>query len=176
MRIGLDAWIIQDGNYPDFAVGDVRHFALEFYAKTFSVLAASVSECALLKNCDYNISARVAYRQDELTVIDFGHLAYSEQKITADVGAWITGEFFVGVDPFMYSENWERKSSVPKIKSDWRIDRIWLETTPRIEEKPKYLVRDPTRFAEIEIERTNAWEHDNGSASYALECTKVVAA
>jgi hypothetical protein len=26
----VDSWIIQDGNYPDFAVGDEARFALEF--------------------------------------------------------------------------------------------------------------------------------------------------
>lgn len=28
--IGLAAWVLRDGNYTDFAVGQVRQFALEF--------------------------------------------------------------------------------------------------------------------------------------------------
>ncbi|MBL9186548.1 MAG: hypothetical protein JNK23_03625 [Opitutaceae bacterium] len=173
MRIGLDAWIIQDGNYPDFSVGDVRCFALEFYAKNFSIRGEGVSRCTLRKGCDYDLSARITFKKDNLTVIDFGHLAYSEQGIAADVGVWIDGDFFVGIDPFMYSENWERSPNIPKIKCEWRIDRIFRQTTPLIEEKPRYFVRDETRFSEIEIDRTNAWEDDNGNASYALECSKV---
>ena len=31
--IGLSAWIIQDGNYGDFSVGQRAEFALEFYAR-----------------------------------------------------------------------------------------------------------------------------------------------
>jgi len=32
-NIGLSAWIIQDGNYPDFALGDTVEFAVEFYLR-----------------------------------------------------------------------------------------------------------------------------------------------
>ena len=31
LNVGLDAWIIQDGNYADFRVGEEQDFALEFY-------------------------------------------------------------------------------------------------------------------------------------------------
>ena len=173
MKIGLAAWIIQDGNYPDFAVGDVRRFALEFHAQPFSVSDSGVAACVHRKNCVYDITARITFKKEDLTVIDFGHFAYSEQKIAADVGAWISGQLFIGVDPFMYFETWERQAGVPQIKSDWRIDRILLETTPLIEEKPRYFVKDERRFAEIEVGRTNAWDDDKGNGSYALECTEI---
>ena len=32
INVGLSSWIIQDGNYEDFAVGQEQRFALEFYA------------------------------------------------------------------------------------------------------------------------------------------------
>src|SRR5437870_1903422 len=35
-NIGLASWIIQDGNYPDFSLGDQRRFALEFSATSLS--------------------------------------------------------------------------------------------------------------------------------------------
>ena len=173
MKIGLSAWIIQDGNYPDFAVGDVRSFALEFYAQPFSVSATGAASCTPRRNCIYDICARVKFRKENFTLIDFGYSAYSEQKIMAEVGQWITGELFIGVDPFMYFESWERQPGIPKIKSEWRIDRILLDTTPMIEERPKYFVRDETRFSEIEIARTDAWNDNQGNALYALECTEI---
>jgi hypothetical protein len=173
MRIGLASWIIQDGNYPDFAVGDMRNFALEFYAKPFKVSGSGVSACVNRKNCIYDITARITFQKSALTIIDFGYRAYSEQKIDAAVGSWICGELFIGVDPFMYFESWEAQVDIPKIRSNWRIDRIFLETTPLIETKPKNFVRDVARFSEIEVARTNAWDDDNGNACYALECTEI---
>jgi hypothetical protein len=177
MRIGLDSWIIQDGNYADFSVGEERSFALEFSAGPISICPARIAACARRENCVYEITAQIAFKKEEgkrtLTIIDFGLRAYSEKKLDAREGDWITGQFYIGIDPFMYFESWERRPDVPKIRSNWRIDRILLETTPRIEPKPKYFVRDATRFSEIEVMQTNAWSDDSGNASYALECTEI---
>ena len=73
----------------------------------------------------------------------------------------------------MYFESWERQPGVPKIRREWRIDRIFRETTPLIEEKSKYFVRDELRFSEIEVSKTDAWNDEEGNASYALECTEI---
>lgn len=173
MRIGLAAWIIQVGNYPDFAVGDVRSFALEFYARRFAVSDAGSAACVPRRNCVYDICGCVCFRKDDFTVIDFGQRAYSERKVVADVGQWIAGQLFIGIDPFMYFETWERQPGVPKIRSEWRVDRIFRETTPLIEQTPKYFVRDEARFSEVEVSQTDAWNDDGGSASYALECTQI---
>ena len=173
MRIGIASWIIQDGNYPDFAVGDVRTFALEFHAEPFSVLKTAAITSAYQKNCKYDITGQIFFRQDELTIIDFGHVAYSEQKLGATVGDWVTGQFYIGVDPFMYFEHWSRKPGVPEIRREWRIERIFLETTPLIEQQPRYFVRDASRFSEVEVAKTNAWDDDKGNASYTLECTEM---
>ena len=31
LQVGLNSWIIADGNYTDFSVGEARSFALEYY-------------------------------------------------------------------------------------------------------------------------------------------------
>ena len=173
MKIGLDSWIIQDGNYTDLSVGDILSFALEFFSESFVVSNDGQLSCKHLQNSHYQITARVTFKEDDLTIIDFGHYAYSESKVEAEIGQWLTGKFYIGVDPFMYFESWEKQLHVPKIKSKWRIDHIYLETTPWIEENPKRLVRDKSRFSEIEITKTNAWRDDNGRASYNLECTEI---
>jgi hypothetical protein len=173
MKSGLAAWIIQDGNYHDFAVGDVRSFALEFYAQPFVVADVGLTACTPRKSCVYDICGRVTFRKEDFTVIDFGRRAYSEQKIVADIGQWITGQLYIGIDPFMYFESWERRADVPKIKSEWRVDRIFRDTTPLVEEKPKYFVRDESRFSEIEVPKTDASNDDDGNASYVLECTEI---
>jgi hypothetical protein len=46
-NIGLSAWIIQDGNYPDFAVGTPVEFAVEFYLRPGTPVDVCESEvCA----------------------------------------------------------------------------------------------------------------------------------
>ena len=37
-NIGLSAWIVQDGNYPDFGVGETVKFAVEFYQRPETAL------------------------------------------------------------------------------------------------------------------------------------------
>lgn len=172
-RIGLAAWIIQDGNYPDFSAGQEYGFALRFYAQPFALLRQGLSKCKYLQDCLYEITAPVVFRKGNLSVIDFGILAYTEQNLGAEVGDWIIGNIDIDVDPFMYFENWERQPDVPKLRNKWRIDRIFLETTPLIEEKPKYFVRDAARFSEIEVTKTDAWNDDNGNGSYRLECIQL---
>lgn len=173
MKISLEAWIIQDGNYPEFSVGDLRSFALEFYTESFSVSREGEPSYKHLENGSYEITAQVTFRKEGLTIINFGHCAYSEGNIDVEVGDWITGKFYIGIDPFMYFESWEMQPDVPKIKAKWRIDRIFLETTPRIEQKPNYFVRDESRFSEIEVTETNSWNDDEGNGAYRLECTEL---
>jgi hypothetical protein len=173
MRIGLSAWIVQDGNYRDFAVGDVRPFALEFYAEKFSVKSSGSIGMKHLKDCIYEIEAQVIFKKAKLTIIDFGYRAYTEGKIDAKAGDWIKGEVGIGIDPFFYFESWERDPEVPKIKSKWRVDRIFMDTTPLVEFESKNFRRDEARFSEIEIQMTNAWNDDSGNGSYALYCTRM---
>ncbi|MBP7482119.1 MAG: hypothetical protein KA788_06245 [Lacunisphaera sp.] len=173
MRIGLASWIIQDGNYPNFRTGETYSFALEFYAKAFSTTRPGTRSFTPSGNCHYDISAEVTFRKHDFTVIDFGLPAFQEQMRGVEVGQWIRANVFIGVDPFMYFESWEPSPDVPRIKRRWRVDRIYLETTPRVEVDPKCLVRDDKRFSEVEVSGTDAWHDDGGNADYALECTSV---
>ena len=47
LQVGLNSWIIADGNYADFTVGEVRSFALEFYNEAdLHPLPESQTACA----------------------------------------------------------------------------------------------------------------------------------
>jgi len=70
------------------------------------------------------------------------------------------------------SWGWRQDGNLPQ-RSKWQIKRIFLETTLMVEMQPKILSRDEARFSEIEIQKTNAWDDDNGHAAYALECTRM---
>src|SRR5262249_4245288 len=135
-QIGLDAWIIQDGNYPDFEVGQEYRFGLEFHPDR---LAAASGDYFLLESTGrvrYRVQAQVVWhpvdRAEPAWVIDFGFLAYQSTAPPkfAVVGSWVTGEIYLAIDHFSYFERLSRLPGAPALIYPWYIHRIWLEMTP----------------------------------------------
>jgi hypothetical protein len=177
--IGLNSWIIQDGNYPDISVGDQRDFALEFYA-TYQMKTADVQGQTALDTLDrpsINGVVKTVFADKDVWIIDFGIMAYCTQPIPLDakVGDLYEISAYIGVDPFDYFERLNRKPGVPPLIYSWKIDAIQLETTPWIEKADArgrtIKMRDESRFSCKSVDRTSAWDHDEGSAEYALHCT-----
>src|SRR6476659_2245245 len=104
LQIGHAAWIIQDGNYPDFAVGQDTRFALEFHSETMDAASEGPSVLEQVGADRYRVRAQVVWRLDQHAepawVIDFGMLAYQSMAppAHAGVGSWVTGEMYLGVD------------------------------------------------------------------------------
>lgn len=170
MKIGLSAWIIQDGNYSDFAVGDEARFALEFHANSHSTISEAPRSYACTKDSTYCVIAQVVFKKGDITIIDFGYKAFTDHRLDVAEGDWIKAEIYICVDPYTYFERRSRKDGVPEISYAWRIKEIYLETTPRIEEIPRHFVRDKNRFSEVSVQKTNAWKDDDGYGDYILEC------
>jgi hypothetical protein len=179
LSIGVDSWIIQDGNYDDFAVGEARKFALEFSGKQLTSSQTKERSALLLKTSIYKVSAQVVYVDPKVWVIDFGILAFweSEPPAFAEVGSWVEGDIFIGIDPFFYKEYLHKLPNIPKLTYNWKVEGILLDDTPRLKSVNESggitLTRDLTREAWRKVERMNAWEDDNGSASYILQCEMV---
>jgi hypothetical protein len=179
MQIGIDAWIIQDGNYPDFEVGQSARFALEFYAHSVAAATAPVQRFTLTRPARYDLSGIVAFRTNDVWVIDAGFLAYSESQppLFATLGSAVTGDFYLGIDPFFYFEDLCRLQGMPELRYEWRIDSIARETTPWISTIDtagrEVLQRDEPRTSYEPVDRTNAWHDDSGNGSYILECTRI---
>lgn len=172
--ISLDSWIIQDGNYGDFQVGDITEFALEFYPVDIRK-HGDVKSITRRDHSTYTLNAEVIYIDNEAWVIDFGLKAFEEQKIPKGikVGDFVSGEFVIGIDPFFYFENLKQKSTFPDITYKWKIDKIEMETTPLIETSPKYFERDKENESYIEVQKTDAWKDFDGNASYYLYCETI---
>ena len=87
------------------------------------------------------------------------------------------GEIYLGIDPFFYFEDLHKLPGMPALQYDWRIERILLETTPWLSTKrPEggtLMERDKTKESFREVERTDAWQDDEGRGSYELECEKI---
>ena len=195
--IGLDGWVLQDGNYTDFATGERRQFALEFgYQRWKRLRAAAPSEQQTRcrhsgRDATYEVTGQLLRSTDEPAgdafVLDVGLGTYCEWMVLDDLeppaaGAWLTGEILLGVDHFAYMDRLASLAAMPPLIHTWVIEEIQLETTPlvRVEHgHPLYNgpdegpqpVRDPSREAWRTIERTRMW--DDGGGTYRLRCTLV---
>lgn len=194
-RVSLDAWVLQDGNYTDFAVGERRRFALELGYRRDRRLrrdpAAAPPYCRFAGHgAWYDAAGRVVRVSSDPAagrdafVVDVGVLAFSHslvfdgQEAPALGDAW-SGRIRLGVDPLFYQDELVRLPGMPALAYDWRITRIELDATQIVEVEhghPLYpgrdrgpqRVRDPERETWRPVERTHAW--DDGGRAYRLTC------
>jgi hypothetical protein len=177
LSIGIDSWIIQDGNYGDFVIGETRKFALEFGGKKLVSSLASDTSAQLVRNCIYRVRAKVVFVHPKVWVIDFGMLAYwqSVPPAHAEVGSWVEGEILIGIDPFSYKDDLHKLPDIPRLICSWKLDGILRNDAPWLVESVdergcKTLKRDVSSEIWSNVERTDALEDDTGSASYILQC------
>jgi hypothetical protein len=178
-EVGLSSWIILDGNYDNFATGQVAEFALEFYSQTYrqsDVRAKSVKSLGAAK---YEIIGEVIYLTEEVWVLDFGICAFQESKPPEGigVGSFIAAEIYLGIDPFFYFERLYSLPNMPALIYSWKIDSIGQQTAPFIETREpsgqKVLIRDEKKLGYKGVAKTDAWKDDGGSAEYVLTCTRL---
>ncbi len=177
--IGLSAWIIQDGNYPEFEVGREYRFALEVGPEGLIRGAGPLKSLTRLSEAQYAFDAEVLIHEPGLTVLDVGLLCYHDGPLAKGLqaGDFIAGDLYLGVDPFFWAETHSRRPDVPDLYHRWRVSGILLETTPWRDEVDasgrayKARIEGPRSFSPIE--RTQAWEDDGGNAHYILRCERL---
>ncbi len=181
--IELGAWIIQDGNYPDFAVGQTAEFALEFWVAEGVPYRVSDGRISA-KNLEhglYDAVAEVLVQTDKITILDIGILVYevpSSKQPSFLKGSNVAARMRLGVDPFHYSQTLSKTGDVLPLVYSWKIRSIFAQTAPFIETlveagaitERKIRIRDPQRLGYKEILRTDAWKDDGGCAEYVLRC------
>ena len=180
LEIGLDAWVIQDGNYPDFEVSQQVAFALEFYSRDGLKVQEGTPRLESLGDAHYRVCGIVRYLSADAWVIEFDSvLAYQHSKPPQgiEVGSTVCGEIWLGVDHFFYFETLYRIPGIPPSIYHWRIDRIAIETAPFLESLDergrRLLVRDASRHAREDRQRTDAWHDDAGRGNYVFTCTRL---
>jgi hypothetical protein len=173
MIASLDSWIIQDGNYGDFSIGDTARFALEFFGQ-LQVSSTSFTKMEHIEGGRYRVNAKVTYSRKHVWVLDFGLRAFSESVPPefALQGSWVRGEIEIGIDPFFYKEQLHREENMPNLFYDWTVSRIERNDSPWIETANasggKMLNIDEQNERWIDIQQTDAWSDDDGRASYLL--------
>jgi hypothetical protein len=160
LAIYLSRWIIEDGNYDDFRVGERPRFALEFCASP--PLARSTEDAISLReksDHSYNVFSRCVFASGGVWVIDCGVLAYSERKNEmvsgCKVGDFVRGDLKFGVDPFFYFEQHYKIPHIPPLVYEWQINSIKQDTTPYIlSDDGRIYMRDERRRSYQEVQGT----------------------
>ncbi len=160
IQVGLNSWIIADGNYVDFRVGEMRSFALEYYNEhELRPLPKSRDRRRhkLLERSRYAVTGRTVHLTPEWAVIDVGMPAYRELYSFPSPPKRFEGEIWLGVDPFPYFERRSSESGAPPLIFDWHIRRIEVETAPRILQDNLW-VYDPAQLQLKDVEDTRDGE------------------
>lgn len=170
--IGLPSWVIQDGNYVDFMVGQRRRFALQFFSDGFGDADVGARDAKPLADFSYEVSGQVVVAKRDLMMIDFGLLAYADVRGPGPAhGAWVTGRVGLLVDCYSYFEIHAKKRGVPPAVYAWTVTGIWQQTAPFIPaEDARSWKRDLDRLGWRWLDRTDAWDDDDGHAEYLLRC------
>jgi hypothetical protein len=190
--IGLDGWVLQDGNYTDFVTGDRRQFALEFgYRRDRRLQRLPSPGSSSLRYTGhgqtYEVTGQLvrasAEPQGDAFVLDFGLRAYASWMVLDDLeppaaGDWLSGEVHLSVDPFFYMDELAGLPGMPALIYTWTVVEIELDETPSLlveHGHPLYVgpdeglrrVRDPERESWRTVDRTRMWDDDG---SYRLRC------
>jgi hypothetical protein len=172
--LGLDSWIIQDGNYSDFVRGQRAEFAVEFVPKSFT--SPGLRPSAIYDgNAIYRLTGDVVFALEDSEpawILDCGLLMYADQMrpVGVEVGDRVSLAAYVGVDHFAYFERLARIPDLPAMIYSLEIERIERQTAPFIEVAPRTFERDAALLGWVETDATRAWEDDNGHAEYVLHC------
>ena len=181
--IALDAWIIQDGNYPDFAVGQMAEFALEFWIPDTARCKVSDADKSVrgAGTYIYETVCDMVLLTTDIAVHDLGILVYRESNCIPDwlrPGNRIATTIGLGVDPFFYFERLSKIPGVPPMVYSWKIENILRQTAPFVEKiaedgplrGQKIMTRDQNRLGREAIPKTDAWNDDDGHGNYVLRC------
>jgi hypothetical protein len=159
---GIDSWVIQDGNYPDFVTGQRADFALEFASRRGLTVVdeAPGPRVEWIADSRYEVTAQIVHDEPNALVLDFGLRAYrfigiEDPEHRSQVGAWVTGEINLAVDPFFYKDELANEDGFPALRYSWIVQEV-LELSDE---------RDP-----VPIEKTDAWGDLSTSPSYLLRC------
>ena len=173
--IGLPTWIIQDGQYPDFEVGQTAEFAVEFWLPEGDAARASSAEVRAKNLADhqYETIAEFVAQTDRITVLDIGILVYGGTQPSLLQRPRVAVQMALCVDAFHNFYFLSKTGEVVPLVDSWKILAILRRTRPFIEtgvEGQKLRVRDPQRLGYEEVLKTDAWNDDGEHSGYLLRC------
>jgi hypothetical protein len=173
--IGLAAWMIQDGNYPNFEVGQTVEFAVEFWLPEGGATRGSNAEVSAnnVGDCRYNTVAQVLVQTERVTVLDIGILVCGDTQPALLQGHRVAVQMALQLNAFHTFYRLSETGEVLPLVYSWKILSILRQTAPFIDtvtEGQRIQIRDPQRPSYEEILKTDAWKDDGGHAAYLLRC------
>ncbi len=171
--LSIAAWVIQDGNYPDFEKGQRLEVAVEFYAPELLLKSESGARSAVGDGDGwYLVDGTVAAVLESVWVVDCGILVYGEgPPAGVAVGDGVRGRMLLSLDHYLYFEQLAKRRAMPALIYTWDLVRLRQETAPFIlDATTNVRVRDETKRQLVEIGATDAWNDDEGHAEYVLDC------
>jgi hypothetical protein len=135
--IRLAGWIIQDGTYPDFEVGQTAEFALEFCVPRGVAARASGGKVSAnnLGRGMYETIAEVIVQAAQITVLDIGVLVYEHTSFLQPPlpqGPRLAVQLSLGVDPFSCFETLNQTGEVCRssilgksCRSSGKLRHLW---------------------------------------------------
>jgi hypothetical protein len=179
LEIYLARWVIEDGNYDDFCVGERRRFALECWAS--SPLTRTGENATYLREASrhsYDVAGKLVFASAGVWVIDCGLLAYSERESEIEggckVGDFVLGNLTFGVDPFFYFETHNKIPGIPPLIYEWQVNSIEQDTTPYVlSNDGRTYTRDESKRSHQSVRGTakNLITPDRGT-EFILFCSK----
>jgi hypothetical protein len=174
--VRLEAWVLQDGNYPGIARGMDTAFALEFQALSPLNLLKPDRQPGLRHTGSghYEGAGRVLHVAEEWWVIDFSVRAFQQASPPAGAraGDVLGGAIRLSVDPHFYFAKLSKEPGAPALIYDWRVEKIEMQTAPLKRLTKRMLAREETQLGWAEIEAAEAWKDDGGHAEYLLHCRR----
>ena len=175
--VGLDSWIVQDGNYPDFVTGQRTGFALEFASRRGLRLLDGAQEVSVrwIEGSRYEVTAQIVHDKPNAQVLDFGILAYhfigiEDPTHQPRIRAWVTGEINLSVDPFLYFDQLAHEDGFPALIYTWTVQEILQKVEGESLPIGDDHVHANTSQDFVRVEKTDAWTDDSTLPSYLLRC------
>ncbi|MFL5385518.1 MAG: hypothetical protein ACJ8GN_23595 [Longimicrobiaceae bacterium] len=181
--VGIEPWLVDDGEYGVLHVGRPIDFALRWEAIALEAAPAAQPQALALGEGVYQVQATVVRSAEEVCVIDFGLLAHAY-----DFPGWlregdaVRGDVALGIDTGSYRRGHYEDLDLPALIYPWRLDRIVLEHATRVPApehvrvrwgNPEMMTNDPDLRTHREISVAN-WEKDyrpGEMGRYHLHCS-----
>ncbi|MDP2269721.1 MAG: hypothetical protein Q8K32_03250 [Archangium sp.] len=171
----MASWIIQDGNYGDFELGQETECAIEFHATDLQPVQGGTLLAEHIEASRYRIRARVVFSAPNVWVLDAGRFMIFEQSqltAPAPVGSFVEGIVDLGIDPFFYSADLSQVVGMPLLSYTWVVREILRETTPWVEVTDPSgrttRAQDSAKESFVPVAKTDGWNDDNGHGNYIL--------
>lgn len=159
--VHVNAWMIEDGNYPDLEIGSIVHAALQFEAGPIQD-AGTAPPSMQRRAGDYRVVAPLRQIRGKVWILEGGPSAYAERLEWEGDGERVSMTARLFLDPFPFREVLGRLPGVPAIDYNWRVTGIWKHLSPNA---PASIGED---FDIEPIERTDAIRDNGGTAVYVL--------